>query len=219
MQPEYPMDPASAPDEPETTTHHKSLMRDFLEVVVFALVLYIVIQAAVQTVHVVGNSMLGTLQNNDLLIAVKAQYWISSPQRGDIVIFHPPPPGNSEADYIKRVIGLPGETIRISQGQVFINGHRLNEPYLPGAHAADLPVCRVPQGEYMVFGDNREASSDSRLFGPVKREVIEGRAMLRIWPAATMGLVTAGPTLGEDIVDPGTDISAPNLCQAVGPGR
>src|SRR5438309_4551205 len=117
------------PPAPAQAPRQKSFLRDTLEIVFLALVLYVVIQYAVQTVHVLGSSMYGTLHDNDLLVASKISYRLHDPQRGDIIVFKPP---NEETrDFIKRVIAIPGDRLRISQGVVYINGGILQEPYLP----------------------------------------------------------------------------------------
>src|SRR5690349_558774 len=106
-----------------------SLLREVAEVVVLAVILYIGISFAVQAVHVEGLSMFATLEDNDYLIANKIDYRLHAPQRGDIIILRPPT--NNSTDYIKRVIALPGEKLLIREGIVYINGHKLDEPYLP----------------------------------------------------------------------------------------
>src|SRR3989441_9035917 len=108
-----------------------SLLREVAEVVVLAVILYVGISFAVQAVHVEGLSMFATLDNNDYLIANKIDYRLHAPQRGDIIILRPP--NNNSTDFIKRVIALPGERLLIRDGVVYINGHRLIEPYVPEA--------------------------------------------------------------------------------------
>src|ERR1700716_3450407 len=117
------------PPAPAQPTRQKSFLRDTLEIVFLALVLYVVIQYAVQTVHVLGSSMSLTLHDNDLLVASKISYKIHDPQRGDIIVFKPP--NEDSRDFIKRVIALPGDKIRITNSVVYINGQVLREPYLP----------------------------------------------------------------------------------------
>src|SRR5947207_14005549 len=120
------------------TTEHSSgssLLREVAEVVVLAVLLYIGISFAVQAVHVEGLSMFATLDNNDYLIANKIDYRLHAPQRGDIIILRPP--ASNSTDFIKRVIALPGEKLFIRDGVVYINGHRLDEPYLPEAWTQD----------------------------------------------------------------------------------
>ncbi len=183
------------------TSSTRGLIAEVIEVVVLAVGLYFVITFAVQTVHVLGLSMVPTLDDGDYLIATKIDYRLHNPHRGDIVIMRDP--YDSSKDFIKRVVGLPGESILIQDGHVYINGQLLNEPYLrqdeawtvnanwPPAGSADAgQPFRVPAGEYFVMGDNRNASSDSRLFGPVQRDAIGAHAWIRIWPLNHLGPVT-----------------------------
>ena len=155
-----------------------------------AVILYFGISFAVQAVHVEGLSMFATLDDNDYLIANKIDYRLHAPQRGDIIILRPP--SDNSKDFIKRIIALPGERILISHGIVYINGHKLDEPYLPEAWntldtwgGADGTV--VPPNEYFVMGDNRNRSQDSRIFGFIGRDRIDGRAWFRIWPLDHFG--------------------------------
>jgi signal peptidase I len=192
-------------------------LRDTVEVLLIAVVLYIAIAFALQTVRVDGESMVGTLQNQDLLLASKISYdFGGNPQRGDIVILIPPT--EPAQDFIKRVIGLPGDTIEIdgdrNPTQVLIKpGGRgpfqvLQEPYLPQAWTTLKDCCMVngeassspqpliiPAGEYFVMGDNRNFSSDSRVFGLVPRKNILAKAILRIWPLDHFGGLGSEPTL------------------------
>src|SRR5690242_14732923 len=105
------------------------LLREVAEVLVLAIILYVGISFAIQAVHVEGLSMFATLDNDDYLIANKIDYRLHAPERGDIIILRPPT--NNSTDFIKRIIGLPGERVLIRSGVVYINGHRLVEPYLP----------------------------------------------------------------------------------------
>src|SRR5437868_10567469 len=118
----------AAPPERSTAA---SLVREVAEVAVLAVILYVGISFAVQAVHVEGLSMFATLDNNDYLIANKIDYRLHAPQRGDIIILRPP--NNNSTDFIKRIIALPGEKLLIRSGVVYIDGHRLHEPYLPEA--------------------------------------------------------------------------------------
>lgn len=179
--------------------HQKSFLRDTLEIVFLALVLYVVIQYAVQTVHVLGSSMSATLHDNDLLVASKISYKLHPPQRGDIIVFKPP--NEDSRDFIKRVIALPGDRIRITNAVVYINGQVLHEPYLPEPWTynnnwpADGQDKLVPTDQYFVMGDNRNHSSDSRSFGFVELDAILGKAEVRIWPINQAGLLTSKPSL------------------------
>lgn len=177
----------AAPSERATPT---SLLRELAEVIVLAVILYFGISFAVQAVHVEGLSMWATLDDNDYLIANKIDYRLHPPQRGDIVILRPPT--DNSKDFIKRVIALPGERLLISRGVVYINGHKLDEPYLPEAWTyfdnwgGDTGIV-IPPNQYFVMGDNRNRSQDSRSFGPITRDRIDGRAWFRIWPLNHFG--------------------------------
>ena len=174
------------------TSPASGLLREVAEVLVLAVILYVGISFAVQAVHVEGYSMFATLNDNDYLIANKIDYRLHAPQRGDIIILRPPT--NSSTDFIKRVIALPGEKLLIRSAVVYINGHRLHEPYLPEAwtQSTDWP-CGGCDGkvmgpnEYFVMGDNRNRSQDSRFFGPITRDRIDGKAWFRIWPIDQFG--------------------------------
>jgi signal peptidase I, bacterial type len=163
----------------------KSFVRDLLEVIVLALALYIIINFAVQTIHVMGPSMENTLQNNDFLVASKISYHLHDPQRGDIIVFKPS--NDASHDYIKRIIAVPGDHLRIVHAQVFINGRRLKEDYLPEPwtwtdtwNQGNEDV--VPANSYFVMGDNRNHSTDSRFLGYQKKDQFLGKAWVRIWP-------------------------------------
>ncbi len=180
----------AAPNERSAAS---SLLREVAEVVVLAVILYFGISFAVQAVHVEGLSMYATLEDNDYLIANKIDYRLHAPQRGDIVILRPPT--NNTTDFIKRVIALPGERLLIRDGVVYINGHRLDEPYLPEAWTLQTNPqpwslgdgAVIPANQYFVMGDNRNKSQDSRFFGPITRDRIDGKAWFRIWPLGEFG--------------------------------
>lgn len=179
----------------------KGLLRDLVEVLVLAGGLYLLATTTIQTVHVVGLSMLPSLNDGDLLIAGKLDYRFTDPQRGDIVILKDPV--DPSRDFIKRVVGVPGDHILIRDRHVIVNGDILSEPYLGGwsltanwPQRSDLPGgVLVPPNSYFVLGDNRDHSSDSRLFGFVSRDKIDARALVRIWPVDHAALFTVKPTL------------------------
>src|SRR6266542_2966551 len=141
--------------------------------------------------------MLASLDNDDYLIANKIDYRLQAPQRGDIVIVRPPT--NNSTDFIKRVIALHGERLLIRDGVVYINGHKLDEPYLPdrGTQQTNPPRWTegegmvIPANQYFVMGDNRNRSQDSRFFGPIPRDRIDGKAWFRIWPLDHFGNIYA----------------------------
>jgi signal peptidase I len=133
-----------------------------------------------------------TLLVGDRVLVNKWSYRVHDVNRGDIVVFTKPPEETSKIkDLIKRVVGLPGETVTIDNNQVLINGQVLDEPYLPtgtinvpvGSHGcAPANPCMIPEGDVFVMGDFRTNSEDSRFFGPITESSIVGRAFVRLWP-------------------------------------
>jgi signal peptidase I len=177
---------------PSAKSSASSLLGEVFEVVVLAAILYLGISFAVQAVHVEGVSMYATLDDQDYLIANRIDYRLHAPQRGDIIILRPP--ADNSKDFIKRVIALPGEKLLIRDSVVYINGHRLDEPYLPDKWTTlNNWSPSGPEGtvmaanQFFVMGDNRNRSQDSRYFGPIGRDRIDGRAWFRIWPLSNIG--------------------------------
>lgn len=142
-----------------------------------------------QPVRVEGTSMLPMLEDQDRLFINKLAYRVGSIQRGDVVVFLYP--HDHKKSYIKRVIALPGDDLRIDHGHVFVNGHALNERYVPPRFEDDRSLAEtiVPEHQYFVMGDHRSISSDSRDFGPVDRELIYGKAAFVYWPMEQVGVV------------------------------
>lgn len=168
---------------------------DIVQTVVISVSLYMVIHLfLVQPNKVDGSSMFPTLHTEERILTNKLVYRFEEPKRGDIIVFTPPPQLNG--DFVKRIIAIPGDTITLSKGQVYLNGELLNEPYLPPetktverAFLRDNKPFTVPAGNYMVFGDNRNFSSDSREWGPITKSEIIGKAWVRYWPFMSSGLV------------------------------
>jgi signal peptidase I len=142
-----------------------------------------------QPVRVEGTSMLPVLEDQDRLFINKLAYRVGEIHRGDVVVFLYP--HDHQKSYIKRVIALPGDDLRIDHGQVYVNGKHMVERYVPARFADDRsqPEMTVPQQEYFVMGDHRSISSDSRDFGPVDRELIYGKAAFVYWPMDQAGVV------------------------------
>jgi len=159
---------------------------DILETIVLAVVLYFGINALSARVRVDGFSMNPTLQNGEYILVNKLAYKIGTPSRGDIIVFRLP--GDESQDLIKRVIGLPGDTIHISDGVVTINGAKLQEPYI-----AQDPLYfgdwAVPSGNLFVLGDNRNDSRDSHQWGLLPLENIIGKSVLIYWPPADWQII------------------------------
>jgi signal peptidase I len=142
-----------------------------------------------QPVRVEGTSMLPMLKDQDRLFINKMVYRVEDVHRGDVVVFLYP--GDHTKSYIKRVIALPGDDLRIDHGEVFVNGKRMVEKYVPERFEDERsqPEMIVPPHEYFVMGDHRSISSDSRDFGPVDRDLIYGKAAFVYWPVAQAGVV------------------------------
>jgi signal peptidase I len=142
-----------------------------------------------QPVRVEGTSMLPRLEDRDRLFINKFVYHIAAVERGDIVVFHYP--RDPEKSYIKRVIALPGDRLRIIRGVVWLNGRPLSEDYVPEEYrdTRSMSEMIVPQDFYFMMGDHRSISSDSREFGPVARNLIYGKAVFVYWPAKDAGVV------------------------------
>lgn len=166
---------------------------DSLEFYIFAGVFFIIIWYFVLSPRAIdGVSMWPYLENSDFILVYKLQYLAKDPQRGDIVVFK-----HSESqDYIKRVIGLPEETVTIQNGTVYINGIALTESYLdssvrtqPESTIREGVPYKVPADQYVLMGDNRPFSTDSREFGAVPKEFIEGRAMVVWFPPKDSKLI------------------------------
>lgn len=131
--------------------------------------------------------MLPNFTDGELLLTEKVTYRFQDIERGDVVVFQAP--GARKVDFIKRIIGLPGDNIEIENGSVFINGKRLKEPYETQSTDGNLKI-NVGEDQFFVLGDNRMASSDSRSFGPIKKDTIKGRAWLVYWPLSKLRLIS-----------------------------
>lgn len=130
--------------------------------------------------------MYPSLENGQQLIVSRVAYYVHAPQRGDILTLNPPV--KSTRPFVKRVIGLPGETVDIKKGKVYIDGVLLDEPYIEESFTYSMAAVTIPEGEYFVLGDNRDISEDSHIFGPISRKSIIGKAWLSVWPFDRFGL-------------------------------
>jgi signal peptidase I len=167
----------------------------FIETVVIALVIAVVLYLFIMTPHeVLGNSMHPTYKNGEYLMANKLTYKFGEPRRGDVIIFK----YSDTQDFIKRIIGIPRDTVMIKDGKVYINGNLLNEDsYLKdtvytsgGEYLAEGETLTLEENEYFVLGDNRPHSSDSRTFGPISKDRIKGKAWIVYLPLSEFRIVT-----------------------------
>ncbi len=163
-------------------------LRDVLEIILIALVLAVLMRVfVVETFLVDGPSMEPTMYTNQRLLVLKLAYRVGEPKRGDIVVFRYP--FDTTRDYIKRVIAQGGDTIEIRLGRVYVNGQLRDEPYVQNPGFYQMSATKIPEGSLFVMGDNRVNSEDSRMFGPVKAELVKGKAVVRIWPLSEMGFM------------------------------
>lgn len=183
-------DPAIPPRDPLPRRDAGSSWRALgLDVVLSVVVSVIIIFFLYQPVRVEGTSMLPSLEDQDRLIINKLAFHLGEIHRDDVVVFRYP--RDETKSYIKRVIALPGDHLRIDHGRLYVNGKLTPEPYVPARFEDDrsLPEMTVPAGEYFVMGDHRSISSDSREFGPVERNLIYGKAEFVYWPVDQAGVV------------------------------
>ncbi len=191
--------------EPDSyySTPQKSFMEqmgthiiDFIQtLVVFGAVFALVYLFVAQFHKVSGNSMIPTFHNGDYIITEKISYKLGEPKRGQVIVLKNPK--EESQDFIKRIVALPGDTIRIQNGAVFINDQAISEKYLPEG-TITLPETFLTEGltikagenQYFVLGDNRNHSSDSREWGTITRQEIIGRAFFRYWPPQVIGTLT-----------------------------
>jgi len=156
-------------------------------VVLLAIIVIVLVRAYVfESFYVPSGSMIPTIEINDHMIVDKLSYHLHAVGFGNIIVFHKPinDPAPPDVHYlVKRVIGLPGQTIWSHDGKVYINGKAIPEPFLPkGVKTYNIPKTYIPKNEYYVLGDNRGNSADSRVFGPISKSLIVGRVVLIYWP-------------------------------------
>jgi signal peptidase I len=174
---------------PASRANRGSLGLWLRDLVFSAAVSVLIILFLYQPVRVEGTSMLPRLEDHDRLFINKFVYHITSIERGDVVVFHYP--RDPSKSYIKRVIALPGDRLRIDHGLVWVNGKEVLESYVPDMYrdTHSYPESIVPDDSYFMMGDHRSISSDSREFGPVERDLIYGKAVFVYWPAKDVGAV------------------------------
>jgi signal peptidase I len=184
-------DSQPTPNQPqEPTAPPSGGMHSWLRDLIVSIVISaFIIVFLYQPVRVEGTSMLPMLEDQDRLFINKIAYRVGDIHQGDVVVFEYP--RDHEKSYIKRVIALPGDDIRIDHGRVYVNGARLKESYVPVRFSDDrsLPETVLPPNQYFVMGDHRSISSDSRDFGPVDRDLIYGKAVFVYWPMEQVGVV------------------------------
>jgi len=197
----------------------KAAIRDVLETLILTVLIFFVVQSIVKNFRVEGTSMEPTLQNNEFLLVDRAVYWslpaglvdrvvpsasasnnynnggrvflFRGPKRGDIIVFQYP--RDPSRQFIKRVIGVPGDVVQIQDSRVYVNNVPLSEPYIMAPPHYTMAPEKVPPGEYFVLGDNRNDSSDSHVWGMVPWYYITGQAWITYWPLADWRFFPANP--------------------------
>jgi signal peptidase I len=187
-------------DSPEATEDDAPsaswlILRELAETIVLSLIIFLLMRQVVQNYRIESHSMEPNFSEGQFILVNKLAYVLGEPKQGDVLVFHNP--NNTEEDYIKRIIGLPGDTLSISESRVYINGEPLDETYI----AYDIrpteqfgPIVIEPN-HLFVMGDNRPNSSDSRRFGQLSQDLIVGKAWLRVWPPDKWGLISHIPPL------------------------
>ena len=162
----------------------KSQFHQVLAVVLIAVGVFFLLRVTVQSFVVVGSSMEPNLEDGQRLLVNKVLYQLREPQRGEIIVFHQQNGGR--IDLIKRIIALPGDTVEIKEGAVYINDSAIDEPYIKAAPSYTMTKEEIPEGEYFVLGDNRNNSNDSHRWGTLAQENIIGKGWLSIWPPGSI---------------------------------
>lgn len=187
-----------------------SIVREFIEAILLALVVFVVIQTSVQNFKVEGSSMQPTLEGGQYLLVNKLVYFkidqerlsriipfwkvdnsdesfaVHPPKSGEVIVFHFP--RDPSRDFVKRVIGVPGDWVAIHRGAVYVNGESLDEPYITAHDSQDMGQVFLDEKEYFVLGDNRSGSNDSRNWGSVPEELILGKVWIVYWPLSNWTL-------------------------------
>ena len=196
--------------------------KEFLEVVLLALIVFLVIQTSTRNFKVDGSSMRPTLEGGQYLLVNKLVYFridterlsrivpfwdvdrpsghfaIHPPKRGEVIVFHFP--RDPKKDFVKRVVGLPGESVEMRGGTVYIDGVALQEPYLTAPDDSTVPPVQIEGNQYYVLGDNRRSSNDSRSWGLVPEENVVGKVWLVYWPTSAAQWLNSTASSGRELL-------------------
>ncbi|MGD0205684.1 MAG: signal peptidase I [Dehalococcoidia bacterium] len=194
---------------PRRRRRYLTIFREVVETLLLAVLIFLAVRSTVQNFKVEGSSMIPSLDNGQYIIVNKLAYAqfdlgifdflpffdagdnsthhvFGSPKRGDVVVFQSP--SYADRDFIKRIIGVPGDKVQIRDGVVYINDEPLDEPYTEGTTNCPCGPWYIEEGQYFVLGDHRSNSSDSRQFGPIPEEKIIGKTWFSYWPLSDVGL-------------------------------
>ena len=180
----------------------RAFFREILVIVIIAIAIFVGLQFIVEDFVIKEYCMEPNFQEGQRVYVFKLAYKLHEPERGDVIVFHPPPPHNPKANpFIKRIIALPGDTVEVKKGFVYINGSQLDEPYIKEPPNYTFSQYKIPEDNYFVLGDNRNNANDSHTGWTVPHQNIIGKAWLSVWPPGEWGLVTHYP-LQEQLVSP-----------------
>ncbi|MFU8773202.1 MAG: signal peptidase I [Anaerolineales bacterium] len=188
------IEPENLPDLPEPNRKRSGITRfiiDVLETLILSVILFAVINAVSARIRVDGSSMEPTLSSGEYVVVNKLAYKFGSPSITDVVVFHFP--RDPQQEYIKRVIGLPGDRVAVSDGRVYVNDVELQEDYITSAPQYE-DTWVIPEDAIFVLGDNRNNSSDSHNWGPVPMDYVVGKAVLIYWPPQQWGVIDSPST-------------------------
>jgi signal peptidase I len=165
------------------------LFRELLETIVLSLIIFLLIRQVIQNYRIESHSMQPNFYEGEFILVNKLAFKLGEPTRGEVIVFHNPQ--NPDEDYIKRVIGLPGDTVEIHEQTVYVNGELFAEPYSinPFRPGENYGPEVIPPNRLFVMGDNRGNSSDSRRIGTIPEELVVGQAWLRVWPMDRWGII------------------------------
>lgn len=176
------------------------VLKEIITTLILAILIFAFLRFTVQSFKVEGESMKPGIHHGQYLLVNKTTYFFRPPQRGEIIVFHSP--YNPKADYIKRVIALPGDSVEIRNNKVFVNGTALTEPYIAEPPHYTIPPKEILPDRYFVLGDNRNHSQDSHNGWTVGRDQIIGKAWITLWPPQKWGLIKHYPLSSAQVTGP-----------------
>jgi len=199
------------------STRWRGCLLEVIETVLLTVIIFFVVQHFVaQPYQIMQVSMENTLEPGQYVLVDKITPLWNDYHRGDVIVFQPPTgfqEGGQDVPFIKRVVGVAGDLVEIHDYAVYINGVKLDEPYVfdgqPTTPLNDTASWKIPAGQIFVLGDHREASQDSRVFGPIEKSSVVGRAWLRYWPANKFGVIQSGKYSAIPDVSPAPSPTAP----------
>jgi len=180
--------PATGPEagQPQSeTASSSSLFREIVETLLLTVIIFVLVNTITGRFRIDGSSMEPNLHDGEYVIVNRIVYRLHSPERGDVVVFK----REGSREFIKRVIGLPGDTVEVKSGHVHVNGAALTEPYIAQPPVYTMEPRKIGSDEYFVLGDNRNNSSDSHNWGTIPFSVIDGKAWVTYWPPKSWGIV------------------------------